>query len=1058
VEDSPQSKQKQPEIEMAATAMADLGEAKAKAKADLTEQLKPGAFLGHFLIIDKLGSGGMGVVVSAWDRKLDRKVAIKVLKPELAAARERSQGPQRLLREAQAMAKLSHPNVITVYEVGTVEDQVFVVMEHIDGQTLAAWMAESVGKGWREVVDVFCRAGRGLAAAHGKGMVHRDFKPDNVLIDKTGRVRVTDFGLVGSVLERAQTDPTESLTTEERALSSSLTQTGAVMGTPLYMAPEQHEGRVADPRADQFAFCVALHEALYGERPFEGDNYQDLSDSVQSGAIRDPNRAASVPSWLRAVLLRGLRTSPEDRYPNMEELLDELAKDPAQARRRWLTFAGVAAIAALSAVGIYGLVREPDASDKCTGVDEELAGVWCDDVAEEVREGFLATGRSHAPNTFRLVRASLDHYAADWRAAWTDACEATHVRGTQSEELLDKRMTCLERRRGQLEAVTALFASEPDEDLLDTAAKTAQELEPVDECSDAEALIAEVPPPTDPVLRQKVKSLRARLDRAHALQKAGKYNEGLEQAVAIARDAEQVDFHAVRAESLYRVGSLQKTIMEPRAAEETFYRAAQEAAAARDDRRAAKIWIEILFVAGYHQARFEEVDTLLAMAKSAVARAREDDDLHADLLNAQAAVLTRQGKYAEALGHFQKVLDSRQRKFGDGHIRVALALNNLAIGLSSLGKYDEAQTAHRRALAIKEKVYGAEHPEIANTLQNLGAILHNNDKYDDALDHLRRGLAIQEKVFGEGHAKTAGALNSIGLVLKDQEKLKESVDYLERALVLREKAHGAESPTVAASLSNLALTWIVAEDFERAREYLERSLAIREKALGPEHPEVAQSHNNLHIVFKRLKKFDLALHHQKRSLEIREKTLGPDHPAVGNALNNIGFMYYQLEQFRDAAPYYERAVAIFDKSPAAPMRVTALLYYGDVQGELEDYDGASKSFALALALAEKRYGEDDLRVVVALTGLGTSLTDLRKPKEAVASLHRALAILDRRDNEAKPKYRAAAEFTLARTLWAMKRDQKRALSLARKARDVFAKDPKAKRMFDDVNSWMRNRR
>jgi len=1055
-EEGARGKERKLDLEMAATAVADL-ESCDDAPGDLTERLRPGAQLGHFLVIDRLGAGGMGVVVSAWDRKLDRKVAIKVLRPELAAAKERTKGPQRLLREAQAMAKLSHPNVITVYEVGTVGDQVFVVMEYIDGQTLGEWTAASAGKSWREIVDVFCRAGRGLAAAHAKGMVHRDFKPDNVLIDQTGRVRVTDFGLVGSVLDRAPTEPPESQSTEARALSTSLTRTGAVMGTPLYMAPEQHEGKAADPRADQFAFCVALYEALYGERPFTGDTLQDLSDSVQRGAIRDPRRAASVPLWVRTVLLRGLRTDPNDRYPSMDDLLAALSADPAAARRRRLYIAGAVALVALGVVGSYGLLRRTGATSKCKDAGQELAGVWDDDVKQAVRDAFLATGRGNAADTFERVEASLDAYAEAWVSTWTDACEATHVRGTQSDQLLDRRMTCLDRRRGQLEALTELFAEQPDADLVDSAAKTAQELEPLEVCSDTDALLAEVPPPSAPETRAEVDDLRARLDRAHALQKAGKYDEGLQQALAIAKDAERVEYHAVRAEALYRLGTLQRRSMDTKSAEQTLRRAAVESAAAHDDRLTAKIWIESLFVIGYLESRFDEVPTLATIAESAVERARTDDDLRAELQNARAAVLTQQGKYADAEKLFAEVLASRERADGPEHIRVAAALNNLAIALSNLGKNDEALAAHRRALAIKEKVYGPDHPEVAGTLQNMGAILHEEDHYDEALELLRRALAIQQKVMGENHPRTADPLNSIGLVLKDQGKLEEAIDDLERALALREESLGPESPTTASSLSNLGLAWIEAKDYNRALDYLQRSLAIREKVLGPDHPTVAESHNNLSIVYKRLGDFDKALEHQQRAVEIREKALGPDHPAVANALNNIGYMFYQQERFRDARPYYERAAAIYEKNPNAPMRATALLFYGDVQRELQDFDGASKSFSTALELAEKHYGADDIHVVVALTGLGSSLVDLRKPDEAVEPLDRALAILDRREKEDDPTYRAAAEFHLARALWDQQQDLRRAMKLARKARDVFAKDPEAKRLLGAVNTWMRTR-
>ena len=252
-----------------------------------TPRLARGSTVGRYIVLDRLGSGGMGVVFSAFDPELDRKVAVKVL--NAGDRRKKKAGRVRLLREAQALAKLNHPNTIAVYDVGTLGESVFLAMEFIAGKTLRGWVADKRDRGeldWRAVLDVFMQAGRGLAAAHAAGIVHRDFKPENVMVDLDGRARVLDFGLA-----RPARDTTSSADREDPEHSSGtfevrLTATGAVMGTPYYMAPEQHRGDAVDERADQFSFCVALWEALFGGRPFRGTSLPDLARCVVRGRAR----------------------------------------------------------------------------------------------------------------------------------------------------------------------------------------------------------------------------------------------------------------------------------------------------------------------------------------------------------------------------------------------------------------------------------------------------------------------------------------------------------------------------------------------------------------------------------------------------------------------------------------------------------------------------------------------------------------------------------------------------------------------------------------------------
>ena len=321
----------------------------------IDSEIRYGDKIGRFVVVGELGAGGMGVVYEAHDRELDRRVALKVLRGSMASEEERV----RMLREGQAMARVTHPNVITVFEVGVAETGVFLAQELLDGGTLASWLRDSHSQD--DVIAKFVAAGRGLAAAHAAGLVHRDFKPDNVLLGKDGRVRVADFGLARALgaeevillTKRAGEEPNAS-----PHPMSPLTRTGAVMGTPMYMAPEQHEGESVDERTDQFSFCIALYHALYGDWPFAGKTAVALADNVLKGNVQKPPKR--IPSRLRALVLRGLSVTKSDRFPTMDALLAELTRQPTRRLRRFAVLAGAALVVGGAVAGGFALSRSKD--------------------------------------------------------------------------------------------------------------------------------------------------------------------------------------------------------------------------------------------------------------------------------------------------------------------------------------------------------------------------------------------------------------------------------------------------------------------------------------------------------------------------------------------------------------------------------------------------------------------------------------------------------------------------------------------------------------------------
>ena len=303
--------------------------------------------IGRYVLLRKLGEGAMGMVYAAYDEDLDRKVAIKVVHPDY------QQSPEfrvRIVREAQALARVSAPNVVQVYEVGEVGNQMYIVMEFVGGITLTSWQAAQKHS-WQEILRMYCAAGQGLLAAHDAGVAHRDFKPDNVLVGSDGRPRVVDFGLArlaaaatqSQHAEPAEQDPPLLNLPSASGESESLTQVGSVVGTPLYMSPEQHEGKLADTRSDQFSFCVALYEALYGHLPFNAKNASALRYNLLTGKLQPRPANSPVPARVHAALLRGLDTSPGRRFPSIRELLGQLhfdeERDPdaAPGARRMVT-------------------------------------------------------------------------------------------------------------------------------------------------------------------------------------------------------------------------------------------------------------------------------------------------------------------------------------------------------------------------------------------------------------------------------------------------------------------------------------------------------------------------------------------------------------------------------------------------------------------------------------------------------------------------------------------------------------------------------------------------
>ncbi len=471
-----------------------------------------------YTIAGLLGSGGMGAVYLARDERLARDVAIKIGLTRSVTSLARAE------REAQVLASLSHPNVVVIYEVGEHARRVFVAMEHVGGGTARAWLAAKP-RTWRQIVELYASAGAGLAAAHAAGIVHRDFKPDNVLVGDDGRPRVADFGLARAGATPPPEESSDAI--DDGSMSDPLTRTGVAVGTPAYMAPEQlAPGRIAiDAWSDQFSFCVALWEALHGARPFIGADRAELR-----AAMRVPPKPlnASVPRSINAVLLRGLAVDPASRWPSLGALVARLRR--GRSRRGVSLALGLGAAAAVTA--LLAPIAATRGDDPCGDVDiaRELAPVW-----SPARELGLASafGDAGGSAAWPAIDARLRGYAAGWLDVDRATCRAADD-GGESAAMLDKRVACIGVARAHFAAAIDALAAGDRPAVADALGELAA-LPPHAECTDLEALSHEPAPPSDPLGRVQAVAIETLLARADAARLRGDASAARLAAVAAER-------------------------------------------------------------------------------------------------------------------------------------------------------------------------------------------------------------------------------------------------------------------------------------------------------------------------------------------------------------------------------------------------------------------------------------------------------------------------------------------------------------------------------------------
>ena len=911
-------------------------------------QVAQGTLLGRYVVLERLGAGGMGVVHAAYDPSLDRRIGLKLLRAPPATGG--SQGmTERLLREAQAAARTRHPHVVAVHDVGTFGDVVFIAMELVDGGTLRQYL-KAADRPWRDVVRLYVQAGQGLAAAHAAGVVHRDFKPDNVLVDKEGRARVTDFGLAR--LESTGDGDTHLPVPAEAALPKADPLVTSVAGTPGYIAPEVFAGSPADARSDQYAFCVSLYEGLHGQKP----------SASETGGLA--NRS-NIPRAVHALIVRGLSADPGARHPSMSVLLDALERAAFPRTGAKMAAAGVGAgLLAIAAAVVVARGPSPCADDPT-----RFHGIWDADRKAALLKAFQATGAPDAVAAFETTARTLDAFVSGWNDSRRDACLATHEHGTQSAAVLDLRTHCLERRRRELTALTEVLFS-ADRVGVASAPEAAQALSPLSRCADVEALSQPVPPPERPEVAARVKAAYAKLDDARARLGADRWQDAVDRVAPIVKEAEELGYKPLLGEALLIEGEA-RAFLRDEAAEPALRRAMLASLSGRDDLRAAEAAVHQVFVDGEVTQRPEQAKAHADEARALLARSGGNLELESQLLVYEGNSLEQQSRSSDALPVIQQGLALQERLHGRDSPRLARALLTMASTQRSMGRAEEALATVQRARDVLEAAYGPDHPKVAITINNMGGTLTELRRYEEGYEAFLETLRRYERIYGPDHQPqryVAGLRSNLSAVafrmgrydeaehrmlearviykqlfpkgsifrIRSGTNLSQILMYQSRVadaqVLLQEmeeevaaaRADGRSDPIFAAPSRCQAEAWMRLGQSERAVAAAKRSVAIVRELKGE--TELGESLRVLTVALTRARQLNEARDVAREYMALHHKLAGAEARPPMEVEEMMAELSLERGELEEARQWAERSLEAWEKTAGPPLEMANIRY------------------------------------------------------------------------------------------------------------------------------------
>ncbi len=811
-------------------------------RAETTQPEKPisepklaiGERVGRYELLGMVGEGGMSFVYLAHDPELDRDVALKLMRVRVG-----KEGARRLQREAQALAKLSHPNVVPVYDAGMVAGQAFVAMEYVPGKTLRTWLRGE--RSWREVVEVMVAAGRGLAAAHERGLIHRDFKPDNVLIGDDGRVRVLDFGLArlagvldGSIAPSLDSGPPSSPSSGSglAAADALITRADQLIGTPAYMAPEQLRRDPVDARTDVFAFGVTLYEALFGSRPFDapkasvGTDARTVTATITDGSLRvarPPPGGTRVPRSVQRIVVKALAFEPRDRWASVNDMLSALQRDPYRAWRQ-AGFVTLGLVAAGAVALTVGLARTPTKDRAlCHGGEARRDAAWGADARAGVRAAFAATGLPYASDAAGAVSRELDDYTSRLAQGADDTCAATRLRGEQSDEAMELRAACYDTRWREVGALVDLLRH-ADVDTVKEAAHAARSLSPLEACTDVAALRTPTPKPRDPETASKVDAMEQRLASVMATYDVGKSTGAAALSEGLADDARKVGFLPLLARIDFWRGRSYADLSQSDKSIPAFRSSFTEALASHEDRvlsqAAARLAQEYIYA---HQPA--EFDYWASVAQAAIDRGAPDPALESFLEHTRCVALWNVGKIASRLA----CLEKHAAKVEPVRPLDEWELTTLGLAAVDVGQFERGIEYARRGYEYSLLQNGPMHPRtLEMRMYQCKAEVDSGD-YDAALSVCGASLEAIDAVAGDNHALVGRNRIYLVDVLLGEKRYDEARAELARAISTGADAADTEEAT--------ARLDAVTGHGDTALPHLRQALAEL-KDLPAEHPDV----------------------------------------------------------------------------------------------------------------------------------------------------------------------------------------------------------------------------